>query len=142
MVNMRTFSNIVSDSSQTSANDFKDVPGNERNVEKYVMLYTCGVCSTRSSKKISKQSYHSGCVIIKCPSCNNYHLIADHLGLMGEKGWNIEDYIKSKETGGGSSVNVSNTDKFKFVNADNVYELTLNDIMGQEVLKGVPVDSK
>ena len=105
------------------------------------MLYTCNVCSTRSSKKISKLSYHKGCVIIKCPSCNNYHLIADHLGVMGEKGWNIEDYLKSTDSTDGNNT-LTKGEKFKFVSADNVYELTLNDIMGSDTSKLLPLEEK
>ena len=48
-------------------------------VPSYELTFTCNVCKTRSSHRLSKQGYHKGTVLISCPDCKNRHLISDHL---------------------------------------------------------------
>jgi hypothetical protein len=57
------------------------------------MMFTCGVCETRAAKGFSRQAYENGVVIVRCPGCQNQHLVADHEGWFGDKG-TIEDFLK------------------------------------------------
>ncbi|CAD5123847.1 DgyrCDS12153 [Dimorphilus gyrociliatus] len=60
------------------------------------ITFTCKVCEQRTTRTFSKISYEKGVVIIKCPGCNNNHLIADNLGWFRDKKINIEDLMKEK----------------------------------------------
>jgi len=119
-------SNISSNdnSTQISTNDNNnnemiDVPGVKTGGEKLIIVYTCKVCDTRSAKKISKQGYNKGVVLVRCGKCQNLHLIADHLGVFEDKGWDIQKYLAQS----GENVNV--------VTDDNVLELTPKEILGK-----------
>ncbi|KAI3517230.1 hypothetical protein L1887_16443 [Cichorium endivia] len=80
------------------------------------MMYTCKVCETRSVKTISRESYEKGVVVVRCSGCDNYHLIADHLGIFGEKG-SIEDILAAR----GEEIRRGNSDTLN---------LTLEDLVG------------
>lgn len=63
----------------------------------YDITFTCTPCSTRSTHRISKQGYHYGSVLIKCPECKNRHVISDHLKMFGGKdNVTIEDLMREK----------------------------------------------
>ena len=57
----------------------------------YEMTFTCKVCETRSTHRISKQGYHHGTVLIQCPGCKNRHLMADHLKVWEYK--SVEEVV-------------------------------------------------
>ncbi|CAI5744675.1 unnamed protein product [Peronospora destructor] len=88
--------------------------------DKFVMVYTCSVCETRSAKTISKHGYYKGVVLVRCPKCENLHLIADRLGWFEDKSTDVESLLQQK------------AEKVRFVTADNVLELTENDILGNK----------
>ncbi|GAB1606942.1 DNL-type zinc finger protein-like [Argonauta hians] len=64
---------------------------------KMQITYTCRVCQTRSSKTFSKVSYERGVVFVRCPGCQNLHLIADNLNYFTESGkTNVEKILSKK----------------------------------------------
>ncbi|KAK1941658.1 DNL-type zinc finger protein [Phytophthora citrophthora] len=95
-------------------------PGVESPGEKFVMLYTCSVCETRSAKTISKHAYYKGVVLVRCPGCENLHLIADRLGWFEDDGTDVESLLKDKG------------EKVRFVTGEDVLELTEKDILGSK----------
>lgn len=76
------------------------------------------VCETRSAKTISKQAYAEGVVLVRCPGCQNLHLVADRLGWFEDESTDVESLLERK----GEQVRV--------VTAEDVLELTEADILG------------
>ncbi|GFR42792.1 hypothetical protein Agub_g3756, partial [Astrephomene gubernaculifera] len=69
-----------------------------------MMVFTCAVCDTRSTKSFSKLSYTKGVVLVRCPGCKKLHLIADHLGWFGEEPFVLHEFIEKQ---GGYVVRIS-----------------------------------
>ncbi|KAJ6113910.1 hypothetical protein N7523_007227 [Penicillium sp. IBT 18751x] len=67
-----------------------------KNEEAYRITFTCKPCGERSSHRMSKQGYHRGTVLIQCPSCQNRHVMSDHLGVFFDKRTTLEDLLKEK----------------------------------------------
>ena len=109
----------------TSLN-IKDIPGTSSGGgNRLAIVYTCKVCETRSAKKFSEQAYRNGVVLVKCPGCQNLHLIADRLGIFEDGDWDIEKAMTKM----GENV--------KAVNNDNVLELTVEDVLGDKLEQAV-----
>lgn len=124
-----SISNLTTQDTEQLSNSFTDVPGTKNTKQKTLaIIYTCTVCNTRSAKQFTEHAYRHGVVLVRCPGCQNLHLIADRLGWfedMDEKiegGWDIEKAILTK-TGENNVTAVTN---------DNVLELTLEDIVGKK----------
>jgi protein import protein ZIM17 len=100
-----------------------DIPGAKTGKgKKLAIVFTCTVCETRSAKQFTEQAYRNGVVLVRCPGCENLHLIADRLGYFEDKGnggWDIE---KAMAKMGENVTAVTN---------DNVLELTLQDVVGK-----------
>lgn len=111
----------------TETSDDMGLPGAQKGGKKLAIVYTCTVCNTRAAKQFTEQAYTNGVVIVQCPGCNNRHLIADNLGFFEDEdgGWNIEKGMAKL----GKNV--------KVVNDDNVLELSIEDVYGDDALKQV-----
>lgn len=96
-----------------------DAPGVNQSGDKFVMLYTCTVCETRAAKTISKHAYNNGVVLVRCPGCENLHLIADRLGWFEDESTDVESLLRQRG------------EQVKVVTEDNVMELTEADLLGQ-----------
>ena len=73
------------------------IPGTQHNNnDPMIIVFTCKVCETRAARKMSKGSYEKGVVIIRCPGCDNLHLIADRLGFFEDNSTDIESMMKAR----------------------------------------------
>jgi len=107
---------------------FSDIPGaTHTKAKKLAIIYTCTVCDTRSAKQFTEHSYKKGVVLVRCPGCQNLHLIADNLGWFEDdagkegQGWNVEKVLAK-----------AGENNVKTVTGDDVLELTLEDVMGSK----------
>lgn len=120
-----TISNLTSEDNEKLAQSFKDIPGTTNTKQKTLaIIYTCVKCNTRSAKQFTEHAYRNGVVLVKCPGCQNLHLIADRLGWFEdmdddfEGGWDIEKALARA----GENV--------KAITNDNVLEMTVEDVVG------------
>jgi protein import protein ZIM17 len=115
---------LVQEAVKESADFLSGIPGtNQGGGKKLAIVFTCTVCDTRSAKRFTEKAYRNGVVLVRCPGCENQHLIADRLGFFEDKadgGWDIEKGMA--EMG----------DRVIAVTEDNVLELTLTDIIGKD----------
>ncbi len=90
-----TSSQTHSDSSHSSTQSLSssDTLLQHNSNARLLIAFTCKVCSYRSAKTMSRHAYDHGVVIIQCSSCQNRHLIADHLGWFRDGKTTIEDLM-------------------------------------------------
>ncbi|VDM02746.1 unnamed protein product [Schistocephalus solidus] len=62
--------------------DAETAVGSDKNMS---IEFTCNKCKSRSKKYFSKLAYTKGLIIIRCPSCQALHLIADNIGWIKEQ---------------------------------------------------------
>ncbi|KAI9685073.1 MAG: hypothetical protein M1822_005465 [Bathelium mastoideum] len=66
----------------------------------YALAFTCKPrdyeCGHRAWHRVTKQGYHHGTVLIRCPGCGGRHLISDHLKIFSDESVTIEDLMKTK----------------------------------------------
>ncbi|QEU62800.1 Zim17 [Kluyveromyces lactis] len=94
------------DEAEDAAAKFKNLGSMKVDKPMLMIAFTCKKCNTRSSHTMSKQAYTKGTVLIKCPGCNNRHLIADHLKIFNDNHITIEDIMKAE----GESVSLTTDD--------------------------------
>jgi len=106
------------------------IPGTQKGGRKLAIVFTCTVCETRSAKQFSEQAYLNGVVIVRCPGCQNLHLIADRLGYFEDGDWDLDSIVAKT----GQSV--------KTINESSVLEVTLEDLVGKEGMREILKESE
>lgn len=116
-----------------------DIPGTraKQGGRQLAIIFTCTVCETRSAKQFTAHAYYNGVVLVRCPGCQNLHLIADRLGWFEDTEdhtFDIETYMRgqlmkhnrsSGEKGGG----------FRLVNNENIVEVTMEEWIGSDKME-------
>ncbi|KAL4922846.1 zf-DNL-domain-containing protein [Aspergillus aurantiobrunneus] len=62
----------------------------------YQLTFTCKPCGNRSSHRVSKHGYHRGTVLIRCPSCENRHVISDNLNIFFDQSKTLDDLLQER----------------------------------------------
>ena len=128
---LKNSSSDVDSSSGNGGTFLSGLPGSQTGGKKLAIVFTCTVCNTRAAKQFTEQAYLHGVVLVKCPGCQNQHLIADNLSMFTNDnetdgdggGWNIQKAMAKL----GQNVTT--------VSDGNVLELTLDQVIGEEKLK-------
>lgn len=97
-----------------------EIPGAQTGGRKLAIVFTCNVCETRSAKQFTEQAYTQGVVLVRCPGCQNLHLIADRLGYFDDQQWDL-DSIAEKT---GQSV--------EKITDEGVLEVNLEQLLGPQ----------
>ncbi len=151
--------------SQSSINiNINSIPGTSKGKRQLAIIYTCSICNTRSAKKFTERAYNHGVVLVRCPKCENFHLIADRLGYFTDdndnndnyssdnddnnnvkadhqkKGWDIEMFMKkiNKQDNIKVMTHSSNSvDGESGGDDDDVLEVTVEDVVGETFMNEI-----
>ena len=105
-----------------------EIPGTTKGGRKLAIVFTCAVCETRSAKKFTENAYLHGVVMVRCPGCQNLHLIADRLGWFDDTDSHQFDLETLERMTG---------QKVKRVGDDSVWEVSLEDLLGKDKMKQI-----
>lgn len=121
---------LAMEAASTEQEGLTNLPGTggKSGQKQLAIVFTCTKCNTRSAKQFTEQAYRNGVVLVRCPGCQNLHLIADRLGVFEDQGedgqgWDIEKAM----------ANIG--ENVRAVTNDNVLELTLQDVVGTEKME-------
>ena len=88
-----------------ASNNPSEVPGVQTPGEKMVLGFTCSYAESpiaagapeRTHRRIiSKKSYETGVVLVRCDCCEKLHLIADNLGWFDDDTVNVETIMAER----------------------------------------------
>jgi DNL zinc finger len=109
------------DDSSSAGVTLNDIPGSKAGTSrKLAILFTCAICETRSMKKFSESA---PVVIVRCPGCQNLHLLVDRLGWFAD-----DEHGKTFDI----IQQAAQNNQRKSVNDDGVLELTLEELVGSQ----------
>ncbi|PTU20649.1 hypothetical protein P175DRAFT_0407082, partial [Aspergillus ochraceoroseus IBT 24754] len=94
-----TPSNPLTDRTADPATEQENAEQNKQRREQepaYQITFTCKPCGERSSHRMSKHGYHRGTVLIRCPSCQNRHVISDNLNIFFDSKKTLEDILQEQ----------------------------------------------
>ena len=96
------------------------------------LVFTCTVCETRAAKQFTENAYLNGVVLIRCPGCQNLHLIADRLGWFDDTDGKHFDLTTLEQMTG---------QKVQRIGGENgttsVWELSLEDLIGKDKMQQI-----
>jgi protein import protein ZIM17 len=117
-------SSVPADTSDTTGTHLT-IPGSQTGAgRKLAIVFTCTVCETRSAKQFTERAYEHGVVIIRCPGCQNLHLIVDRLGYFDEGHFDLETIEQ-----------MTGQDVKRVSDADGALEIDLETLLGTEKME-------
>lgn len=117
----------------TSNNDTVslEIPGTRagQTGRQLAIVFTCAVCETRSAKQFTENAYLNGVVLVRCPGCQNLHLIADRLGWFDDTESHQFDLTELEKMTG---------QKVKRIGDEGgVWQVSLEDLVGKEKMQQI-----